>query len=104
MTRLREVLPTDTPDPIVAKTAQDCDAILLTHDGDFKTVAPRIAVGQRARFRKLSKVHLNLEHARSAQRLATAIGLIEFEWIAAQERPDKRIHIAIQLAVIKSHR
>jgi predicted nuclease of predicted toxin-antitoxin system len=104
VTRLRDVLPTDTPDPIVAKAAQDADAILLTHDGDFKSVAPRIALGQRNRFRKLSKVHLNLEHARSEKRLAAAIALIEFEWLAAQARTDKRLHIVIQLAVIKTHR
>lgn len=101
---MRDVLPTDTPDPIVAKTAQDSDAILLTHDGDFKTVAPRVSFGQRSRFRKLSKVHLNLEHVRSAQRLTAAIALIEFEWLAAQERADKRIHIAIKLAVITTYR
>lgn len=88
--RLRDVLPNDTPDPIVAKAAQDSDAILLTHDGDFKTVAPRIAIGQRNRFRKLSKVHLNIEHVRSERRLAAAIELIEFEWVAAQNRPDTR--------------
>lgn len=98
------MLPTDTPDPIVAKTAQDADAILITHDGDFKTVAPRIAIGQRRRFRKLSKVHLNLEHVRSEKRLAAAIALIEFEWLAAQDRSDKRLHIVIQPAVIKTHR
>ena len=104
VTRLRDVLPTDTPDPIVAKVAQDDDAILLTHDGDFKAVAPRVAHGQRTRFRKLSKVHLHIEQARSEGRLAAAIALIEFEWAAAQEKPDKRLHIAIQLAVIKTYR
>lgn len=88
----------------MAKVAQDDDAILLTHDGDFKTVAPRVAHGQRNRFRKLSKVHLNIEQARSEGRLAAAIALIEFEWAAAQDRDDKRLHIAVQLAVIKTHR
>ncbi len=98
------MLPANTPDPIVAKTAQDNNAILLTHDGDFKTVAPRIAIGHRNRFRKLSKVHMNLEHARATDRLAAAIALIEYEWQAAQERSDKRLHIVVQLAVIKTHR
>lgn len=104
VTRLRDVLPRDTPDPIVAKVAQDSELILLTHDGDFKTVAPRIPKGERSRFRKLSKVHLACEHPKAERRLAAAIALIEFEWQAAQERSDKRLHIVIRPAVISTHR
>ena len=104
MTRLRDVLPTDSPDPIVAKVAQDDESILLTHDGDFKTVAPRVALGQRNRFRKLSKVHLNIEQARSEGRLAAAITMIEFEWASAQARTEKRIHLAIKLGAITTYR
>lgn len=89
---------------MVAKVAQDCDCILLTHDGDFKTVAPRVPKGERQRFRKLSKVHLSCPHARAETRLAAAIALVEFEWSGAQERPDKRLHMVIQPNVIKTHR
>lgn len=84
--------------------AQDSDAILITHDGDFRTVAPRIALGQRARFRKLSKIHLACDHPKAQNRLAAAIALVEFELAAAQDRSDKRLHIVIQPAVIKTHR
>jgi len=104
VTRLRDVLPTDTPDPIVAKVAQDSDSILLTHDGDFKTVAPRIPKGSKARFKKLSRIHLACPQVRAAERLAAAIALVEFEWVAAQARPDKRLHVVVQLGVIKTHR
>lgn len=104
MTRLRDVLPTDSPDPLVAKVAQDSDCILLTHDGDFKKVAPRIPVGERNRFRKLSKVHLACEPVKAGERLAAAMAFIEFEWDAAQNRPDKRLTIVIQPAVMKTHR
>jgi len=104
VTRLRDVLPTDTPDPIVAKFAQDTDSILLTHDGDFKTVAPRIPKGQRNRFRKLSKIHLACEHPRAKSRLEEALELIEFEWSAAQRRADKRLHVVVRPGVISTHR
>lgn len=104
MTRLRDVLPTDSPDPLVAKVAQDSDRILLTHDGDFKKVAPRIPVGARNRFRKLSKIHLACEPVKATDRLAAAMALIEFEWDAAQKRADKRLTIVIQPSVIKTHR
>jgi hypothetical protein len=98
------VLPTDSPDPLVAKVAQDSDSILLTHDGDFKTVAPRVPKGERARFRKLSKVHLACPHANAEKRLAAAIALVEFEWTGAQGRADKRLHMVIQPNVLKTHR
>lgn len=104
MVRLRDVLPTNTPDPIVAKVAQDSDCILLTHDGDFKKVAPRVPTGSRARFKKLSRIHLSCPQSRGAERLAAAIALIEFEWFAAQDRADKRLHMVIQRDVIKTHR
>lgn len=104
MTRLRDVLPTNTPDPIVAKVAQDSDCILLTHDGDFKNVAPRVPIGSKTRFKKLSRIHLACPQARGAERIAAAIALVEFEWVAAQERSDKRLHMVIQRDVIKTHR
>lgn len=89
---------------MVAKVAEDQDCILLTHDGDFRRVAPRVAVGARRRFKKLSRIHLNCEHSRGADRLAAAIALIEFEWAAAMQRADKRITVSIGLNVIRTHR
>lgn len=104
VTRLRDVLPTDSPDPLVAKVAQDNDSILLTHDGDFKKVAPRIPEGERSRFRKLSKIHLACDPTKSSKRLAAAMNLVEFEWRAAQERKDKRVHIVVQPTLMKTLR
>lgn len=89
---------------MVAKVAQDAGAILISHDSDYKKIAPRIAVGARNRFRKLSKVHLDIEHARATDRLAAAMALIEFEWEAAQHRADKRLHVSVGLSVIRTHR
>jgi predicted nuclease of predicted toxin-antitoxin system len=102
--RLRDHLPTDTPDPIVAKVAQESDAILVSHDGDFKKIAPRIPNGSKARFRSLSRIHLQCENVAAATRLAAAISLVEFEWTLAQARPDKRIHITVQANLIKTSR
>lgn len=102
--RLRDVLPTDSPDPLVAKVAQDNEAILISHDGDFDTIAPRIPVGQKARFRKLSRIHLRCENAKAAERLAAAITLVEFEFAVADTRPDKRVHIVVQTNLIKTLR
>lgn len=88
----------------MAKVAQDSDSILLTHDGDFKTVAPRVPTGQRRRFKKLSKIHLTCKQSMAAVRVAAAIELVEFEWAGTQSRNDKRLHMVIQPHVIKTHR
>lgn len=102
--RLRDVLPMDSPDPLVAKVSQDQRAILISNDADFRKIAPRVPDGERSRFRKLSRIHLQCEPAKSAERMKAAIEFILFEYDAAQKRADKRIHIVIQNNVIKTHR
>jgi len=102
--RLRDELPPDSPDPVVAKYAEQMEAVLISHDGDFRSIAPRIPHGERARFRKLSRIHLRCDYPSAEKRVAAAIDLVEFEWNLAQERADKRIHIVIQKAGIKTNR
>lgn len=89
---------------MVAHTAEREEAILISHDGDFKQIAPRVPHGQRTRFRKLSRIHMDCKKPRSAERMAAALELLEFEWQAAQLRPDKRLHMTIQENLIKTHR
>lgn len=49
---------------------------------DFKNIAPRISLGERSRFRKLSRIHMDCKKTRSAERIAAPIALIEFEYDA----------------------
>jgi predicted nuclease of predicted toxin-antitoxin system len=102
--RLRTILPTDATDPIVAATAERTEAILISHDGDFKQIAPRVPMGSRARFRKLSRIHIACKKTKAHERLAAAMALLEFEWHAAQSRNDKRLHLIIQANLIKTVR
>lgn len=102
--RLRSILPTDTPDPIVAKTAQDIEAILISDDQDFNVIAGRKPTARQRRFQRLSRVNMRCPHAKAVQRLAAAIDLIEFEYEAAQSRPDKRMIIDIQPTLIRTLR
>jgi hypothetical protein len=104
VTRLKDDLPTDSPDPLVAKYAQETDAILLTFDRDFRQIAPRVPKGTRTRFRKLSKVYMECEHKDAVGRLAAAITLIEFEWEESKKLSDPRMHVTVQKAGIKTHR
>lgn len=102
--RAKDKVPEGTPDPIVAKVAQDLDAILLTDDSDFQTIVARRPDGQKRRFRKLSRVHLGCEHSKVVTRLAAAISLIEFEYEIAQGRSDKRMILDLKPTLIRTHR
>ena len=102
--RARDRVPEGTPDPIVAKVAQDLDAILLSDDSDMTTIVARRPEGQRRRFRKLSRIHLGCEHSKVVARLAASITLIEFEYEIAQGRPDKRMILDLKPTLIRTHR
>lgn len=102
--RLRDALPPNSPDPVVAKYAESIDAVLISHDRDFNRIAPRTTRKSQARFRRLSRIHLQCEYPGAVKRVTEAIGLIEFEWELAQERADKRIHIVVQKSGIRTNR
>lgn len=102
--RARDKVPEGTADPIVAKVAQDLEAILLTDDADFKVIVARRPDGQKRRFHKLSRVHLACDHSKVVHRLAAAVSLIEFEYEIAQQRADKRMILDLKPTLIRTHR
>ncbi|QIG78502.1 DUF5615 family PIN-like protein [Stakelama tenebrarum] len=99
--RAKDTVPEGTQDPIVAKVANDLEAILLTDDADFKAIIARRPDGQRARFRRLSRVGIGCKHAQAVTRIAASIDLIEFEFQQAQSRPDKRVIIEVKTNLIR---
>lgn len=101
---LRDILPTDSPDPLVATVSENQGAVLVSHDGDFKYIAPRIPVGARTRFSKLSRIHLQCPEPQAAKRVREAMSLIEAEYDIAQSSPDSRMILGISKQVIKTHR
>jgi Domain of unknown function (DUF5615) len=101
--RLRDVLPTNSPDPLVASVAELNEAILVSFDKDFKTLAPRIGMGQQ-RFRKLSRIGFRCGEPEAACRLMLALALVEFEWATAQAASDKRMIVEIGPTYIRTIR
>jgi Domain of unknown function (DUF5615) len=103
--RLRDVLPTNSPDPLVASVAELNEAILVSFDKDFKTLAPRIGIGQQ-RFRKLSRIGFRCDEPNAAARITVALALIEFEWERAQNQPaaDRRMIVEIGPTYIRTIR
>ncbi|MEO6152846.1 MAG: DUF5615 family PIN-like protein [Croceibacterium sp.] len=104
--RLAEKLPADSPDPLVAAHASRKNAVLISFDGDFEKIAPRLPKGARSRFKKLSRIHMAVKGPSAHVRLAAALALIEFEWAESSKRDDdgRRIWIVIQPSVIKTNR
>ena len=100
---LREHLAPNSPDPLVAAVAEMNEAILISLDGDFRSLAPRIAIGRR-RFKKLSRIALKCNAPRAAARVKESLSLIEHEWSIAQNRADKRMIIEIMQTAIRTIR
>src|SRR5690348_4191941 len=76
---VRDILPTDSPDQLVATVSEQDGAILVSCDRDFRLIAPRIPIGSRARFRRLSRISLECNEYQAAQRVIAAMSLIEDE-------------------------
>ena len=101
---LRDVLAPDSPDEIVAAFSEAEDAVLVSLDGDFKRIAPRIPNSQRRRFRRLSRIALRCNPLQAEQRLSVAMPLIEAEYDIAQASPDPRMIVSIGNSFIRTER
>lgn len=100
---LREQLAPDSPDPLVAAVAEMNDAVLVSLDTDFKSLAPRAGIGRR-RFQRLSRIGLKCPEPRAARRMQDALSLIEHEWQVALTSTDKRMIIEIGTTAIRTVR
>jgi predicted nuclease of predicted toxin-antitoxin system len=101
---LREIVPTSSPDPVVATVADMEAAILVSCDRDFDSIAPRILKGMRTRYSKLSRIAIRCPEFHTARRVEEAMELIELEWKTAQRRADKRMFIEIRTTGLKTNR
>lgn len=104
VTLVRDILPTDSPDPLIAAVSEEVGAILVSCDRDFRQIAPRIPKGKRARFQKLSRISLECNETIAAVRVTDAMSFIEAEWEIAQARADKRMIVVIQNSGMKTQR
>jgi predicted nuclease of predicted toxin-antitoxin system len=101
---VRDILPVDSSDPLVATVSEEDNSVLVSCDRDFKLIAPRIPKGKRSRFRKLSRVSLECSEPQAVQRVQEAMSFIESEYQLAQTKPDKRMIIVIQTNGMKTLR
>jgi hypothetical protein len=101
---LRERIAQDSPDPLVAAVSEMNDAVLVSLDSDFKRLAPRVPIGQRQRFRKLSRIGLRCKAPQCAQRMKVCLSLVVHEWMEAQRSADKRMIVDIGQSYVRSIR
>ena len=100
---LRQQLAPNSPDPLVAAVSEMNDAVLVSHDSDFKTLAPRASIG-RKRFQRLSRIALKCSEPQAAGRIKAAMSLIQREWDVAQSSSDKRMIVEIGMTIIRTIR
>lgn len=91
---VREYVVPGAPDQVVATASEELDAILVSFDGDFETIAPRIPKGQRARFRKLSRVWLRCGEPQAAARFLKALDFVDREYALITPTTPMRVQIA----------
>jgi hypothetical protein len=101
---IREYIPEGSPDALVATIAQEIKATLISFDGDFERIAPRVPKGARQRFKRLSRIWMQCSEYQAAKRLELALSLIMAEHDLAIHRPDVRVMIWVASGYIKTIR
>lgn len=86
--RLREVMATTTPDPVIAVACTKNGHVLVSHDKDFRQIAKRLNITQRQYQQSLHKITLECPEPEDVARLKDSLSLIEHEWqLAREDRP-----------------
>jgi predicted nuclease of predicted toxin-antitoxin system len=97
---VRDILPADSPDPLIAAVAELDSYVLVSHDRDFETIAPRIPKGSRARFRKLSRISLECSEAQAALRIRQTMSYIDLAFANATAA-GRAMRVVVQATGIK---
>lgn len=101
--RVTDFVPEGSPDQLVATVSEAAEAILVTHDSDFRKLSPRRNNGQQ-RFRRLSWVKMQCKEPRVTQRLEAALSLLEREYQDRQAMQDTRLIAEIKVDFVVVHR
>jgi len=98
---VRDLFPAGTPDPVIATIGDRLSAIVVTWDHDFDSLARRIPVGNRARFRRLGRISFRCNEVRGKDLLEKWIDMIEFHYARALRQSDFRMMVQIQESGVK---
>lgn len=101
---IRDFVPPGSPDPLVATVCQELNAVLVSFDGDFQRIAPRIPHGQRRRFRKLSRIWMRCGEPNAAQRLGDVLAFVQAEYDLCQTPSGKQMILWIGSSYLRTER
>jgi predicted nuclease of predicted toxin-antitoxin system len=99
-----DYVPRASSDPVVATVSQELNAVLVSFDGDFQKIAPRIPRGERTRFRRLSRIWMRCNEHQASQRLEKALGLIEVEYQLVESGTNQKMLIWLSNSFIRTDR
>jgi predicted nuclease of predicted toxin-antitoxin system len=99
VTRLRDVMDTDTADPVIAVACAQAGQVLVSHDPDFRRISRDLRITQRQYRNSLHRIQLRCPEPNGAQRIVAALSLIEFEWGLVQ--PNRPMVIEITDVAIR---
>jgi predicted nuclease of predicted toxin-antitoxin system len=96
-------IPRGSKDLMVCAFAVMNDAILVAMDGDMKTIAKRHGATNSI-YAKLNLLKLSCSEVEAAERVRSALTLIEHEWHVNASATGRRIFIEIMSKVIRTNR
>lgn len=98
---VRDVLPSGTADPVVARIGNRLAAVVVTWDRDFDQLVRRIPEGNRAAFRRLGRITFSCTEPQGAQKAREYMDYFELHYTKALASPDTRMIVQIQGSAIK---
>ena len=101
---MRDLFPSGTVDPVIAKLGEEIQAVVVTWDKDFRAFVRRIPRGSKLRFRRLSLIAFRCKETNGLARIADLIESVEFEYEQAQKRGQRRLIIEIGDSYFRVHR
>lgn len=99
----QDVLRPGVSDPLVAKTAQINDAVLIACDNDTKRMAGRYGRAD-PKFERLNLIKFACPEPHAAGRLRQAIDLLRLEWDYAAGKVARRLYVEIGSHYIRTNR
>lgn len=100
VTRLRDVMLKNSPDPVIDANCRQFGLVLVTHNWKhFRRIANELKLGS-GRVKELSRIDMELHQSDGPRRIAEALPLIEAEW---RRRGGVGIQVSICKQVVRIH-
>lgn len=100
--RARDVLVQGSPDPAIARRADELNAVVITWNrSDFQRLMQRSGKTGVPSYPRMGLLAIDCSVAEVEDRLREAIGLIEFEDAQIRERPGARFNVELRSKAVR---